>query len=55
MKMKFSRGLALGEFLAGFDGKALVELKNRHAKSDAVARHINIGLYSRTGNYVPWK
>ena len=41
--------------LAGFDGKALVELKNRHAKSDAVARHINIGLYSRTGNYAPWK
>ena len=54
--MKFSRGLALGEFLAGFDGKALVELKNRHAKSDAVAWHINhIGLYSRTGNYAPWK
>ena len=41
--------------LAGFDGKALVELKDRHAKSDAVARHINIGLYSRTGNYAPWK
>ena len=41
--------------LAGFDGKALVELKNRHAKSDDVARHINIGLYSRTGNYAPWK
>ena len=41
--------------LAGFDGKALVELKNRNAKSDDVARHINIGLYSRTGNYAPWK
>ena len=41
--------------LAGFDGKALVELKNRNAKSDDVARHINIGLYSRTGNYAQWK
>lgn len=41
--------------LAGFDGKALVELKNRHEKSKDVARQINIGLYSRTGSYAPWK
>ena len=41
--------------LNGFDGQATAVLANRNEDDGETARFVNIGFFSRTGHYAPWK
>lgn len=41
--------------LNGFDGQATAVLMNRNEDDGKTARSVNIGFFSRTGHYAPWK